>query len=72
MITTKEYNEIVEDRDRWRKSAQDMSRAYVRLRELIPGALNTPTAPSPEEIQAITENSIKNLLARLQIREGAM
>ena len=40
-----------------------LSDAYVRLRKKIPGALSTPTAPTPEQVWAVTEAALDGLSA---------
>lgn len=39
-----------------------LSDAYLRLREMIPGAFNTPHAPSPEQVWETTEGALRALL----------
>lgn len=41
------------------KAEHELSEAYVRLRMIIPGALNTTNAPTPEEIWTHTENCLR-------------
>lgn len=38
-----------------------LSVAYLRLRELIPSAFNTPQAPTPEQVWKTTEDALKEL-----------
>lgn len=42
-------------RDRWQIAEKTLSDAYIRLRQVIPGAMDTPFGPSGEEIWRITE-----------------
>ena len=42
-----------------------LSKAYIRLRELIPGAFDTPFAPTAEQVWAHTEACLKKLQAEL-------
>ena len=39
-----------------------MSDAYLRLRAMIPGAYDTPHAPTPEQVWATTEAALRRLL----------
>ncbi len=48
--------------DNIRQEAMKLSDAYIRLRALIPGALDTGHAPKPEEVWKQTEDSLKKLL----------
>lgn len=49
-----------------KQQLHDLSCAYVRLRTIIPGALDTPHAPTPEQIWAITEAAAKHLVEAQQ------
>lgn len=44
---------------------KELSNAYVRLRTLIPGALDTPYAPTPEQVWETTERALKNLVDKV-------
>jgi hypothetical protein len=59
-LTTDRAAEI----ERWRKAERDVSEAYVRLRAMIPGALNTPHAPSGEQVWKITEEALRRALTK--------
>ena len=48
----------------YRKINKKVSDAYVRLRIMIPGALDTPTAPSTEQVFTVTEAALKMLIER--------
>lgn len=37
--------------------------AYLRLRTMIPGAFNTPDAPTPEQVWETTEAALKQYIA---------
>jgi hypothetical protein len=43
-------------------SDHDLSNAYLRLRALIPGAYDTPNAPTPEQVWETTESALRRLL----------
>lgn len=49
-----------------------LSAAYVRLRELIPGALNSPPAPTPEQVWRIAEDCVRKLVALEQALREAL
>lgn len=50
----------------FRVSEQRLSMAYVRLRALIPGAFDTPHAPTAEEVWEITEQALIRYKERLE------
>ena len=50
------------ERDDFRETERDLSDAYLRLRALIPGAYDTPPAPTPEQVWATTEAALRRLL----------
>lgn len=58
--------------DKFRKAERELSEAYVRLRFLIPGALDTHTAPTPQQIWDITEAALKRLLDDLLQAENKL
>lgn len=43
-------------------SERDLANAYLRLRALIPGAYDTPHAPTPEQVWETTEAALRRLL----------
>lgn len=47
-----------------REESLALSRAYVRLRALIPGAFDTPFAPTPPQIWDVTERALNRMKAR--------
>jgi hypothetical protein len=51
---------------------KELSDAYVRLRNIIPGAHDTPFAPSPEVVWAITEKAAKALVERAEAAEAEL
>ena len=53
------------ERDDIRQTERDLSAAYLRLRALIPGAYDTPVAPSPEQVWATTETALRRVLQEL-------
>jgi hypothetical protein len=55
-------NELCDKCEDLLKSEHALSYAYVRLRNMIPGAHETPFAPSPTQIYEITESSLRRLL----------
>lgn len=44
------------------KGDHELSAAYVRLRGMIPGAFDTPYAPTPEQIWDVTEKALARLV----------
>lgn len=58
------------DLDRYRIAERELSKAYVRLRGMIPGALDTPHAPTSEQIWDITEKALARALAPSRPTEG--
>lgn len=50
------------DLKEWQKAENDLGQAYLRLRHMIPGALNTPHAPTPEQVWETTEQALLDLL----------
>jgi hypothetical protein len=52
------------ERDDILKAEHALSAAYLRLRSLIPGAYNTPHAPSPEQVWETTETALRKLAER--------
>ena len=48
--------------DQFRTSERALSEAYVRLRAIIPGAFDTPYAPTVEQVWATTERALKTAL----------
>lgn len=69
MFTNFEEAQFQQELKKWIVANQKLSAAYLRLRALIPGAFDTPHAPSSEEVWQVTENALKNLLARVEIRD---
>lgn len=47
-----------------RKAERELSAAYVRLRIMIPGALDTPYAPSREKVWETTEKALQRLVEK--------
>jgi uncharacterized coiled-coil protein SlyX len=47
------------------KAVNDLSAAYIRLRDRIPGAFDTPHAPTPEQVWSTTEAALDRMAARL-------
>lgn len=61
------YQDIQEDaRQDVLDAEHKLSEAYVRLRRLIPGALDTPYAPTPEQVYFTTEQALEKLLKRIK------
>jgi hypothetical protein len=69
MYSLHEVVEILQARNKSIEAERLISDAYVRLRYMIPGALETSTAPTSEEIFRTTENALKNLLERAGITD---
>ncbi len=55
-----------------KRAERELSNAYVRLRYLIPGAMDTPHAPTPEHVYETTEKALEQLRADLAQRELAV
>ena len=51
------------ERDELREANQGVHQSYLRLRSILPGALNTPYGPSVETVWQVTEDAAKVLLA---------
>jgi len=49
-----------------RDAERRLSMAYVRLRALIPGAFDTPYAPTPEQVWTATEQALVKYKERLE------
>lgn len=45
----------------WQKAERELSQAYLRLRGMIPGALDTPPAPTGPQVWETTENALRNM-----------
>lgn len=58
--------------DDFRLAERQLSEAYVRLRALIPGAFDTPHAPTPEQIWKTTEDALRRLLTRVAKLEATI
>lgn len=56
--------ELERQRDELRVAEKMISDAYVRLRVMIPGALDTPHAPTPEQVYETTETALRRALAK--------
>lgn len=46
----------------WSSAEAELSKAYLRLRAIIPGAFDTPHAPSREQVWQVTEDALKKVL----------
>lgn len=46
-----------------------LSEAYLRLRNLIPGAFDTPHAPTAEQIWEVTEKALQRLVEKAHAAE---
>jgi hypothetical protein len=49
----------------WKEAAQELSAAYLRLRAFIPGAFDTPHAPTREQVWDTTEAALHRLKATM-------
>lgn len=47
----------------WQRAENDLSRAYLKLRAMIPGAFDTPHTPSGEVVWATTEAALMAFIA---------
>lgn len=50
--------------EKWKISGQKLSDAYLRLRAMIPGAFDTPFAPTPEQVWRTTEDALSKLVGK--------
>lgn len=62
MSSFEELNRIYRDLQEWKAAETDLSNAYLRLRRMIPGALDTPSAPTKEQVWATTEAALARAL----------
>lgn len=46
------------------EAERELSAAYLRLRQRIPGALDTPHAPTAQQVWSVTESALDRLLLR--------
>ena len=53
------YSEL----QKWKTAETELSNAYLRLRAMIPGALNTPHAPTQHQVWSVTEEALKRALS---------
>jgi hypothetical protein len=65
----RELRDWQDSSEAYRADEKRLSDAYLRLRALIPGAFDTPHAPSSEQVWATTENALRNSLNIHQHRE---
>lgn len=63
MSSFHEVQHLYEELQKWKIAETNLSNAYLRLREMIPGALDTPYAPTAEQVWAITEAALRRALA---------
>ena len=54
----------------YRTAERELSAAYVRLRMMIPGALDTPHGPTGEQVWETTESALRALLGGTPTKEG--
>jgi hypothetical protein len=54
----------------WRKAEHGLSEAYLRLRRMIPGALDTPYAPTKEMVWRVTEEALAKLVRANETRRS--
>jgi hypothetical protein len=60
-----ENAKLREQLETWKNAERGLSASYVRLRHLIPGALETPTAPTPEQVWDTTERALERFVDRI-------
>jgi hypothetical protein len=60
------------DIETWRKTESDLGAAYLRLRNMIPGALDTPFAPSAETVWATTEHTLNKHVHLVENLQAAL
>lgn len=63
MSSFEELERLYSDLQRWKVAEAEVSNAYLRLRRLIPGALDTPHAPTAHQVWSTTEEALKKALA---------
>jgi len=61
-----EVTDIQTKLDGWKIAERMVSAAYVRLRGIIPDALDTPHAPSPEQVWVTTEKAASDMVAEIE------
>jgi len=61
MSSFKELDDLRSQLAEARDAERRLSEAYLRLRSLIPGAYDTPRAPSAEQVWAVTERALGKL-----------
>lgn len=62
MSSFEEFGRVYGELQKWKIAETEVSNAYLRLRRLIPGALNTPHAPTANQVWAVTEAALKRAL----------
>lgn len=62
----KELTDLKSDLEKYKEAEAALSRAYIRLRDMIPGAFDTPHAPSREQVWETTEHALQCLLQRVE------
>lgn len=63
---------LAQEVEKFKTAEHMLSAAYVRLRHIIPGALDTPHAPSPEQVWTITEQAAARLVDRVAELEAEL
>lgn len=53
--------------EQWKADERELSQAYLRLRQKIPGAFLTPHAPSAQKVWQVTEEALDVVLERLKM-----
>lgn len=56
----------------FQQAEHELSNAYLRLRSMIPGAYDTPHAPTSQQVWETTENALKRALATPDARAAAL
>lgn len=61
MSSFKELDELRTQLAESRDAERQLSNAYLKLRSMIPGAYDTPHAPSSEQVWDVTEKALERL-----------
>ena len=62
MSSFEEFSRVHDEMLKWKAAELELSNAYLRLRQMIPGAFDTPRAPTRYQVWATTEHALKKFL----------
>jgi hypothetical protein len=63
MSSFEELGRLYGELQKWKTAETELSNAYLRLRAMIPGAFDTPHAPTQQKVWSVTEEALKRALA---------